>query len=84
MFRPDVSGPISTGSGMDTNHDGLGDTVSLADPTRVLLLVDTDGDELADELVSLAPHGVLTSIPLTPDLDPLAQLCTAPAPDDWP
>lgn len=81
MFRPDEAGPIGTGSGADTNHDGLGDTVSLADPTRVLLLVDTDADELADELVSLAPHGVLTTIPLTPDLDPLAQMCTEPPPD---
>jgi hypothetical protein len=82
MIRPDASDEIGTEHGVDTDHDGLPDTVVLSDPVDLLLAVDVDRDQLADLVVRIGPDGTsstveLDQLPWLPT-DPSAQLCSDP------
>jgi hypothetical protein len=91
MIRPGADEKINTAGGVDTDQDGLPDTVVLTDPVEVLLAVDLDRDQLADLIVRIAPDGVAETIWFGPTgpgaaepwppTDPAADLCTDPL---WP
>lgn len=67
--RIDVSG------GVDTDHDGHGDTLPLPGGRELLLAVDTDRDTFADLIIEIGPDAVAYATPLI--ADPLADVCYA-------
>ncbi|WP_037076469.1 hypothetical protein [Pseudonocardia spinosispora] len=86
MFSPDPNERITTAHGVDTDHNGLADTVPLSDPDGVLLAVDTDGDQLADRIVHIGQDdsaiSTAANAPWLPTgLD--AHQCTDPLWDHW-
>jgi hypothetical protein len=64
---------ISTSAGVDTDGDGIPDTLVLPAAGQDWLAVDTDDDDLADLLVRVDDHGVTECFPLGPG-GPLAGL----------
>jgi hypothetical protein len=64
MFGPGSGDRIDTTSGVDVDHDGLGDTVVLPFTDEPLLAVDLDRDGLADLLIQIDSDGTQHSTAL--------------------
>lgn len=76
---PDPAGsPASVADGVDTDADGMPDTVVRADGIDLVLLTDLDGDGYADRVLRIGPDGIAREVGprwSTPDAldgDPLA------------
>lgn len=51
--------PVPVGEGVDSDGDGVADTVVTADGSGLLVHVDLDGDGFADTVLGVGPDGAL-------------------------
>jgi hypothetical protein len=73
----DVRVPGDVHGGVDTDADGLPDTLVDADGADLLVLTDLDGDALADRVLRIGPDGAVHR-------DHPTAAVAAPGPDDAP
>ena len=87
MILPDPDDPLEIRQGVDTDLDGLPDTVLLPGLTDLTVVVDTDRDSVADLIIRIGPDGVAHTAGLGPGplpwwpTDPTADACYDPL---WP
>ncbi|MGH3724869.1 MAG: DUF6802 family protein [Mycobacterium sp.] len=58
MYLPTDGGLVDLGTDLiDTNHDGIGDTVALHEPDGLSIVSDVDEDGIADKVTTFGSDG---------------------------